>query len=201
MAARVQPWHQRDGETDEQYELFKLYLVERSPLEVAKKFFPDEKEYDFYNKRRVESGRAYIQNLKKQQQWDVRVRAYDRWVAKTRDDAIKKMIGDEVARIRRERIKISRHISRQVDRTFKELDARDEQHSEDKDNKVKLYERELAIKIARAADEYFRKLEESNPEAADEETPFGKDIASAQEQLIAFIEKNKIAQPPKEILQ
>lgn len=192
MTAKTQLWHRQDVENEEQWVLFDMFLRERNVSEVARQYFGDRGEQGLL------AGRVYIQRLKKEKNWDMRVKAYDRWVAKQKDDATGARIQQEISEIRNQRVTVLRKVSRKV---MKAIESVQEQDFTDKD----LFKVSILLEITTKMDGLWRKFEESNPASATVEKPFENEIAGAHERLLALVDskQKKLEDAPKhkEILQ
>lgn len=178
MTDKREAWHRNEEESEHEYQLFEEFLRERSTSAVAKKF------YGMKGTKSVETGRIYIQNVKRERKWDQRVRAYDRYVAKKKDDAVAEMVQQEMVEIRKQRIGMIRKLARKVN---KALDA----VQDDSINHKNLFKVETLLNIANKMDSLWRKFEESNPATVTEDKPFQKEALQMQEKLLAMIDKNQ----------
>ena len=194
MTPKIPAWHKQSNETVDQFNLFDMYLRERNAAEVARQVFGDRGEDG------VQAGRAYLQKLKKEKNWEARVNAYDHWIAKNKDDATKRLVQGEITYIKRQRMKFLKRVVRIADKALKVVETKTED--------VSLFEADSAAQILGRIDNLWRKFEDSNAALASADEPYQKELDGVQGKLIALIEEKnrKItashgANEQKEILQ
>lgn len=174
MVVKFQLWHRQNDETEESYQLFQLYLRERNVSDVAKEYFGER------GPAGIEAGRVYIQKLKREKRWEARCIAYDRWVAKQKDDAVGEEIQQEIGLIKRQRISMLRELQKKMKWAMKLAII-----SSDQD----LYKLNTLLEMATKMDSLWRKFEESNPVSAAAENPFQKEMEGAQARLNEFFDQ------------
>lgn len=190
MKDKRQSWHRHERESEQEYNFFLEFLRERNVTEIAKKYYADR------GQQGLETGRTYIQHIKREFQWDQRVRAYDYWLAKQKDDAIMAMVRKEVSDIRKKRVKILQKVATKVN---KAVDSVRDENIKD----TELFKVNMLVDIVAKMDGLWRKFEESNPISATAEKPFEKEAVGMQEKLIAMIEQSqkKLQEVKPEIIQ
>lgn len=192
MKNDIKPWHRQTEETSEQFDLFSLYLRERVVTEVAKIYFAGRDENG------VNAGRVYANHLKTTKKWNARCAAYDRWVAKQKDDASAELIAQEMALIKKQRVTLLHKIYQKVNKAVDSVKLESITSKE-------LYQVQTLVGITEKMLNMWEKFEQSNPALATVSKPFENEIAGMQEKLlIAIGEKQKKLvsnEPNPEILQ
>jgi len=176
MTDKAQPWYRQEDETSEQFSLFELYLRERNVKEVAKIYFAGR------DALALDAGRVYANHLKGQKHWNARCAAYDRWVAKQKDDATTQLIAAETASIKKQRIAIVRKIGQKVNKAIDSVTLESITSKE-------LYKVQTLVSMAESLFRLWEKFEQTNPAALTSTKPFESEIAGAQEKLMLVIEQ------------
>lgn len=82
-------WDRLPTENDEEFKLFDLFLHRRNVTDVARLYFGEDGRA---TEGQIVAGRTYCQRLKKENNWEKRVAAYDRWVGRQRDQVTATML-------------------------------------------------------------------------------------------------------------
>lgn len=179
-----QPWHRQERETSEEYALFELFLKYRDMKKVVSEFFVVEKNLVTIN----HPGYLYAKNIKRNYAWEVRVKAYDRWIAKNSDDAVKVMKKQIIIEGSKTSLQLTRQVSNMAINVIKPLA---EASGKEGKEKPKLFEVETSVRIAKEVAKLWHDLEATNPLADDDNKPFQNEVESAKNKLLEFVDRRE----------
>ncbi len=191
-------WDKQERESDQFFAMFEVYLKERSIPTVIKLLYPEGglTESDYVNK----ISQRYL--------WKKRADAFDRWVAKQRDDAIKGLVQHEVKLIAGYRVELIKDLYKKVQRYGRQLDKifvdeKDaeiyQQPSDTAKGRSKTLERvHLGLvkgyaEMVKITDDLMSGFQKDNPADMSADAPLNAEKQSAAARLAAFVEKNEAA--------
>lgn len=140
----VREWDRREDETEEEYLWFDTFRETRNKAEVIRQHFVG---------MNATAARAMIDRTARLRKWSARTLAYDRWVAKQRDDATAALVRHEINLIERKRARIINVLSDKVKQVAENVKPE------------KPREVGEAIRLMGRLQAIFEKMKESNPAA------------------------------------
>jgi hypothetical protein len=179
---KLQPWHRQENENDEQWELFQIYLRERSNIAVAQTVMAGQSE------QKVQVFVTHVSRVKHDKKWDARVKAYDRWLNKQKDDAIKEIVKRGIIAHGNATVTTLRRVDRLLNKVLKKI--------EDDKELPTLYAIDQLMTITRKMSSTWKDLKEINPEQLEEVAkPFENEMNEAQKKLMDFVKKQRETTP------
>lgn len=196
--SKIRPWDRQEKESPEYFAMFEMYLRERNIPYVIRTLYPGGGMTE----------RDYVNKISQRYQWKKRADAYDRWIAKQRDDAIKAQVQQETKIITEYRIELITDVVKKVKRFGKQLDKIfvDEKsaeipqlESEAKRGASKTLEKTHVglvkgyVEMVKMTDDLMRGFVKDNPAQESADAPMTAEKQSAQARLEAFIKKREDA--------
>lgn len=188
--SNLRAWDRQKDENEEDWKLFQLYLVERNLMEVVRQHYPEAKQ---------NAGKSYAVVAKKDHNWDNRVKAYDRWTMRIKDDAKTELIREEVKLIGKKRINLLKNIERKYHKVSSLLDkaieaevamleALPEASAKTIRENLHLGSFATFMNITRSLNDFYTAVELANPAAMDNDAPLAAAKSSAQQALLKMTE-------------